>query len=134
MSLSVLTKLLGKRATGVYLLSIAIVSVLFGLGLDKVYELSGLSAQVTIGTATEIVPVWLKNGSAAVLLVLSIPILIRYLRRVFVRKVKGCGCSESTCAINSEEGQKTRKGHAVYDRTDDHLHTVDVPSTHKDCC
>jgi hypothetical protein len=101
MSLSVLTNLLGKRATGVYLLSIAIVSVLFGLGLDKVYELAGLSAQVTIGTATEIVPVWLKNGSAAVLVILSIPIFIRYLRRVFVRKVKGCGCSESTCAINN---------------------------------
>ncbi len=99
MSVSVLTNLLGKRATGVYLVSIAIVSVLFGLGLDKVYEVAGLSAQATIGAATEIIPVWLKNGSAAVLLILSVPLIIQYLRKFFARKDKGCGCWGYSCSI-----------------------------------
>jgi len=102
MSLSVLTSMLGKRATGVYLVSIAVVSVLFGLGLDKVYELAGLSAQATIGIATEIFPVWLKNVFAAVLLILSVPLVIQYLRKFFVRKDKGCGCSGSSCPITVE--------------------------------
>lgn len=101
MSISVLTRLLGKKATGIYLLSIAIVSVLFGLGLDKVYEYSGLSAQVTIGAATEILPLWLKNGSAAVLLILSLPLFIRSLHRIVARKPTGCGCSDSACSDNS---------------------------------
>jgi len=85
MSVSVLTSVLGKRATVVYLVSIAIVSVLFGLGLDRVYELAGLSAQATIGTATEIVPGWLKTGSAAILVILSVPLFMPFLRRILVR-------------------------------------------------
>lgn len=93
MSLSVLVNLLGKRATGIYLASIAVVSVLFGLGLDQVYAFAGISAQATVGTATEIIPLWLKNISAAVLLVLSLPILWKRLCKMFSKRDKGCGCS-----------------------------------------
>lgn len=109
MSISVLTSLLGKRATGIYLLSIAIVSVVFGLGLDKVYEFTGVSAQATIGTATETIPLWLKNGSAAILLILSLPVFVRSLRRIVARKGKECGCAESTCSVNSAVRRKSSK-------------------------
>ncbi|MCL7486585.1 MAG: SO_0444 family Cu/Zn efflux transporter [Desulfobulbaceae bacterium] len=106
MSVSVLTRLLGKRATILYLVSIAIVSVLFGLGLDKVYELTGLSARATIGTATEIVPLWLKTGSAAVLVLLSAPLCISFLRRFFSRRKNDCGCTGSSCSAAADEQRK----------------------------
>ncbi len=100
MSLSVLTNMLGKRATGVYLVSIMLVSVSCGLALDWIYGLTGLSAQATIGTATEIIPVWMKNVSAGVLLILSFPLIFNKLRAVIDKKDNDSGCEcGSSCSV-----------------------------------
>lgn len=103
MSLSVLVKMLGKRATGIYLVSIAIVSVLFGLGLDEMYSLSGLSANVTIGKAAEIVPLWLKNVTAVILLLLSVPLVMQGLKKKFGKAEHECGCGGSSCSAVSSD-------------------------------
>lgn len=79
-SLSVLLKVLGKRATVIYLLSIAIFSVLFGLALDGVYGYFGVTARATVGKASEIVPDWMQLVGAVFLLFLSIKPLSRTLR------------------------------------------------------
>ena len=79
-ALAVLTGLLGKRATALYLASIAGVSVLCGLGLDLLYLALGIKAQAVIGQAAEIVPEWVQWGGAVVLLTLSVrPLLGRVL-------------------------------------------------------
>ncbi len=114
MSVSVLIKLLGKRATGIYLVSIAVVSVLFGLGLDRLYEFTGISAQATMGAATEIVPVWLKNISVMILLVLTVPLGWRYLRRKIANRQDGCTCEGMECDVSSfdsrQEGNQVSQG------------------------
>nr|MBF0223273.1 SO_0444 family Cu/Zn efflux transporter [Desulfobulbaceae bacterium] len=98
-SLSVLVGLLGKRATGLYLSCIAVVSVLCGLALDAVYVYLGLSAKAVVGSAGEVVPFWLQALSALVLLGFSCRPLSAAFRRQYSRLLggKGKGCS-STCS------------------------------------
>jgi hypothetical protein len=71
-SLSVVLRVLGKRATVIYLASIAVVSVACGLALDAVFAWLGLSAVAQVGQASEIVPEWLRTVSAGVLVAISI--------------------------------------------------------------
>jgi len=97
-SIAMLTKLLGKRATVVYLISISIVSVLCGLALDQVYFVLGVSAQVTVGQATEIIPYWLKLTSTVLILALSVRPVLGILRKKFFSKERDCGCSETQCS------------------------------------
>ena len=71
-SLTVLSGVLGKRATGIYLAAIALSAVVFGLLVDQVYTLLGVSAQASIGRAAESIPAWLELVSTAVLLAISV--------------------------------------------------------------
>ena len=71
-SLTVLVGTLGKRATAIYLSSIAVCSVIFGLLLDQIYAYWGFSAQVIVGQAAEVVPLWLQWAGALVVVLLSI--------------------------------------------------------------
>jgi uncharacterized membrane protein YraQ (UPF0718 family) len=71
-SLTVLTGVLGKRATGIYLASIAVCAVLFGLAVDQVYASLGISAQAMAGQASEIVPEWAGWMGALVILGMSV--------------------------------------------------------------
>ena len=71
-SLTVLSGVLGKRATGIYLTVIAGSAVAFGLLVDQVYALAGVSARASIGQAAESMPAWLELAAAAVLLGLSV--------------------------------------------------------------
>ena len=87
-SLSVLFQVLGKMGTLRYLLVVAIVSVLFGLGLDKLYQLIDIEPRAVIGEARELLPFWLKLGSAAFLIVLSAWHVWRFARR---RRNEGAG-------------------------------------------
>lgn len=80
-SLTVLTGLLGKRATALYLASIVVVSVLSGLALDWLYWSLGIKAQAVVGQAAEFMPVWLELGAVAVLLAFSVRPLTRRLWR-----------------------------------------------------
>jgi len=71
-SLTVLTGVLGKRATAIYLASIAICAVLFGLIVDQVYASLGISAQAMVGQASEIVPQWAGLLGAIIILGMSV--------------------------------------------------------------
>jgi hypothetical protein len=71
-SLTVLTGVLGKRATAIYLASIAICAVAFGLIVDQVYASFGISAQAMVGQASEIVPEWAGLIGALVILGMSL--------------------------------------------------------------
>jgi hypothetical protein len=71
-SLTVLTGILGKRATAIYLASIAVCAVGFGLIVDQVYASFGISAQAMVGQASEIVPEWVGWIGALVILGMSV--------------------------------------------------------------
>jgi len=71
-SLTVLAGTLGKRATAIYLASIAVCAVLFGLIVDQVYASLGISAQAAVGRASEIVPEWAGLIGAIAILGMSI--------------------------------------------------------------
>ena len=64
--------MLGKRATAIYLASIAICAVLFGLIVDQVYVSLGISAQAMVGQASEIVPEWAGLMGAILILGMSV--------------------------------------------------------------
>jgi uncharacterized membrane protein YraQ (UPF0718 family) len=71
-SLTVIVKILGKRATVLYLSSLAVCGVVFGLLVDRVYQAFDLSPQALAGQAAEFVPDWAQLGGAWLLLILSI--------------------------------------------------------------
>ncbi len=71
-SLTVLLEVLGKRATGLYLFSVAFLALVFGLALDQIYSILGISAQAIAGQGAEIIPFWAKLAGAFILLGLSI--------------------------------------------------------------
>jgi hypothetical protein len=103
-SLSILTGMLGKRATLRYLLVLAVCSVSFGLLLDKVYQWSGISAQAVVGQASEIMPYSIQLISAVILIILSIKPFYQVIKRQLARlgissdnKDSGCGCSDGGC-------------------------------------
>jgi uncharacterized membrane protein YraQ (UPF0718 family) len=71
-SLTVLWGILGKRTTSIYLVTIALSTVLFGLALDEVYSSFGLSAQAMVGRAAEVLPAWSEWGGVVLLLLMSV--------------------------------------------------------------
>lgn len=83
-SLTVLLGILGKKATAIYLSSIALLSVMFGLVLDQVYSFLDISAQAIAGQAAEVVPPWAQTIGALTLLALSVKPVYRALRSRFV--------------------------------------------------
>jgi hypothetical protein len=86
-SLTVLTGVLGKRATAIYLTSISVCAVLFGLIVDRVYAYLGISAQAVVGQASEIVPHWAGVIGAIAILAMSIKPVWSAVRERF--KLKG---------------------------------------------
>ncbi|NOX25276.1 MAG: SO_0444 family Cu/Zn efflux transporter [Deltaproteobacteria bacterium] len=91
-SLSVLIGILGKRAAGIYLASISLVSVICGLALDMFYLKMGIKASAVAGQAADIIPWPLKLAAAVFLLAISIKPLWRIIGNMFAHK-SGCGCS-----------------------------------------
>lgn len=80
-SLSVLFGFLGKRATALYLAAIVVMSVISGLVLDMVYGMIGVSAQATVGQASEIIPMPVKLAGVVILAAISVKPLLNILRR-----------------------------------------------------
>ena len=102
-SLTVLFGLLGKRATAIYLASIAVVSVACGLVLDQVYAFLGISAQAVAGQAAEIIPFWVQVAGALALLGMSAKPLYGTLQSLVGRlrgqpHVETCTCAPGTCS------------------------------------
>lgn len=100
-SLSVLVGLLGKRATVLYLASIAVVSVLCGLAVDAVYFSLGISAVAVVGQAAEVLPGWLMATATVLLLVLSIRPLSNIFKSWFGWE-NGCDCSAGSCTTKDD--------------------------------
>jgi hypothetical protein len=85
-SLTVLVGTLGRRATVIYLSSIAICSVLFGLIVDQIYSYWGISVQAMVGQASELIPLWAQWTGALSVLLLSIKPLYRVIAARFTSK------------------------------------------------
>lgn len=101
-SLTVLIGILGKRATALYLLSIAVVSVLCGLTVDAIYLSLGIKAAAVVGHHGEMLPDWLMQAAVLLLFALSVRPLLRGLRRRFSKAEKKPSC----CAAQSEQQAK----------------------------
>lgn len=71
-SLTVLVRVLGRRATGIYLAAIAICAVGFGLLVDWIYKALGVSAQAVVGHAGEAIPHTVELAGAILILALSV--------------------------------------------------------------
>ncbi|MCP4576307.1 MAG: SO_0444 family Cu/Zn efflux transporter [Deltaproteobacteria bacterium] len=71
-SLTVLWGALGKRATVIYLTTICLSAVFFGLMVDHIYRFFGFHPQALLGQAAEIMPVWGEWAGALFLMALSI--------------------------------------------------------------
>jgi len=99
-SLTVLIRLLGKRATVIYLASIAGVAVAAGLAVDALYAAWGISPIATIGRAAELVPPWAQTSGAILLLALSIKPIARGITARFGKHDHDHGCA---CAAESKE-------------------------------
>ncbi len=102
-SLAVLFRILGRRATFLYLFNLSIFAVAAGLLTDRIYHWLGMTPAAVIGQAAEMVPETIKPGAAILLLLLSIPPILRMLARFRGRHVghghhhhaednAGCGC------------------------------------------
>ncbi len=73
-------KFLGIRSLLGYLLSIIAMSFAFGLMLNFIYGMSGLTPQATMGQGADLIPSYLKWTCTAFLLVLSLNLLVRKIR------------------------------------------------------
>ncbi len=99
-SLTVALKVLGKRATIIYLFVLASCTVFFGLILDRVYLFFGLSPQAIVGQAAEFIPRWGQLIGAFGLLVISIwPCYLAFKSRI--TKPQGCAY-DSKCGCKTD--------------------------------
>jgi len=92
-SLTVLVGILGRRATAIYLATIALFAVLFGLAVDQVYASLGFSAQALLGHASHWIPAWAQVAGAVALLLLSVRPLARSVRNRARRLAAGRGAA-----------------------------------------
>jgi len=102
-SLTVLTGVLGKRATTIYLLSIAGLSVFFGLLLDWLYSYSGLSAQAMVGQAAELIPPWAQLVGTILLIVFSVKPVYAAIRKILSPRSSQESCECSSCDSDKSE-------------------------------
>jgi uncharacterized membrane protein YraQ (UPF0718 family) len=109
-SLTVLTGILGKRATAIYLGTIAVSAVFFGLVVDHVYAVMGISAQAMVGHASELVPVWAQWAATLLILFLSIKPLYGKVKSLAVRlkSAKPSGRKTSAPASSDSESLLTQ--------------------------
>jgi len=82
-SLTVLVRILGKRATAIYLFSISVCAVGFGLLLDWFYGSLGISAQAVVGQAAKSIPMGLELAAAILILLLSVKPVGRFFQSRF---------------------------------------------------
>jgi hypothetical protein len=81
-SLTVIFGLLGRRATAIYLASLSVAAVAFGLAVDRIYAVLGILPQAVVGQAAELFPEPLKIAGAVALLILSIKPLLKAVKKL----------------------------------------------------
>ena len=87
-SLSVLFGILGKKSTVLYLASLSFCAVLFGLGVDWLYQFLNISPRAILGEATEVIPPVVKWISVVILLGFSVQPLRFYIKKLVTPKKK----------------------------------------------
>ncbi len=85
-SLSVLIGMLGKKSTLMYLTILSVCAVLFGMGVDILYQWIGVSPRAIIGNASELIPTQIKLVAVVILLVISVKPLLAAIRHKFAAK------------------------------------------------
>jgi len=78
--LTVIWKFMGKKATIIYLLGISICTIFCGLTLDKFYTNLGFQPHALMGQASEFIPEWIRLSGTLLLIIISLPIIIRRLQ------------------------------------------------------
>lgn len=99
-SLTVLLRILGTRATAIYLSSIALFSVLFGLAVDQIYDSIGISPLAAMGQASEALPDWVALAGVIILLFLSIKPVFNSARNLFRCRSH---TEDHACHVQAEE-------------------------------
>jgi hypothetical protein len=97
-SLTVLFGLLGRRATAIYLGTLAVATVAFGLAVDRIYSALGILPQAVVGQAAEILPEPVKIVGAAALLILSIKPLLMAVKKLGAADHHGDACATACCS------------------------------------
>lgn len=116
-TISVVYGLFKKKATVIYVASIALCAVLMGLTIDVVYEWMHLTASSIAGTAGEFVPYWIRISTALILLgLMSFSVARQYWRKITKQPAVCCshdhagGCNHD----HAEDGDLDKKQeHAV---------------------
>ncbi len=85
-SLSVLTRILGKSGTVRYLVVIAVSSILFGLGVDWLYQFLSIEPRAVIQEARETMPDTVKLSATVIILILSLYHLLLWVKNRWSRK------------------------------------------------
>lgn len=111
-SLTVLVKVLGGRGTGVYLATIAAMSVAAGLGLDYLYMYLNMTPAATMGRAAELTPFWLEFGAAILVLGFSARPVGRSLAERFRGLASRLGGRESARENFEDQGHAEMAGPA----------------------
>ena len=120
-SLSVVTGVLGKKSTILYMSVLAGSAVLFGLGVDYIYQSLGISPIAIIGEASEIVPESIKYLATFVLLILSAKPLFANLKNKVSPKKPVVYFQPGFPVFSKDSGDN------------EHFHNDDNPSS-CDCC
>jgi uncharacterized membrane protein YraQ (UPF0718 family) len=94
-TISVVYGLFKKRATTIYLGSIALCSVFMGLLLDNIYARFNIAAHAVAGQAAELIPHWLSVAIAILLLALMVNSLAQGWRR---RHAGHDACCDHECS------------------------------------
>jgi len=107
-SLTVLVRVLGRRATAIYLFAIAICAVGFGLLVDGFYRSLGISARAVVGQTGEAIPYGLELVAAVFVLLISINPTGRFLHSRFARPAPVR--PSPTAGARDPEGPEPRSG------------------------
>jgi hypothetical protein len=81
-------RFLGRRSLFLYILSIMVVTLILGFGLNWVYDLINLSPRAKVGQGAELIPTWLRSISFVLFIWLTLFLLWKKIRKAFLGKVK----------------------------------------------
>jgi uncharacterized protein len=107
-SLTVLTGLLGRKATLRYLATLSASALLCGILLDYLYNSFDISAKAVAGQAAEIIPFPLQLAGAVLLLLISINPVCRAVRSLGARRPKSVTLAPASCGCSAGKSCNTQ--------------------------
>ena len=111
-SLSTMYGFLGRKATFRYLTVLSVFALLFGLLVDKVYQMSGITPKTILGEASEIIPYGLKLSATVIVLLISIKPVTKWMKKkLFRKKEKNVVLSGFPVAMSSNSDDSDEHDH-----------------------